>query len=192
MPKARCKLCMLLAVAGPLIPLAGIAVAATLASGWWSFWDNAFSDLGNPRYDPVTAIVFNSALYTGAVLITVYAVLCIPRAGGLEAVLLALVGFTLGLVAVFDETYGHAHFVASAAFFLAMIPYVIAYSAKRSPKLLATAALGTASTSLLWYMHLVRDTPPGAAPPELTSIILLLAFYTLHAREVLGGCGGAG
>ncbi len=181
---AGCGWLRALALAAPLPALTLLGLSAVLARGWWSFWDNAFSDLGNPRYDFTSSVLFNLGLYTSSVMLLA-SVLCLLRVyGRIVALSLAAVGFSLGLVAVFSEVYGRVHFIVSAAFFISILVFTLAYSAaRRSPRLIILAVLADFLSVLAWYSHLAVGEPPGAAPPELLSVIVLLAFY-YHA---LGG-----
>jgi len=43
--------------------------------------------------------------------------------------------------------------------------------------LLAAALASDVLSAAFWYSHFALNTPPGAAPPELASVIVLLAFY---------------
>jgi hypothetical membrane protein len=185
--------CCLTSTVTPLPALLLLAAAAAVARGWWSFWDNAFSDLGNPRYDFTSAVMFNLGLYTSALLLVIVAAYCLS---GLHAAVrgaLAAVGYSLGLVAVYSEVYHGVHFAVSALFFLSILAFTVAYAATlRTPHIIGAAVAADAISIIFWYTHFALDTPPGAAPPELVSVIVLLAFYyhaTLRSARLCSGGG---
>ncbi len=168
-----------LVISSVAAPLAAIAVAAAL-SGWFDVFSNALSDLGHATRSAV-APVFNTGLSLGGLLMSIVAVKLLTRLSKTLAAILALDGYALILVAVFDEVYGRLHFAVSVLFFALLGAAVLYYGfASKSAKLrIAALALFTAALAS-WIAHLAYKTPRGAAVPELVSVIAALPVY-FHA-----------
>ena len=172
--RKRCLILAILALAAPLT-LIGIAIAA---APWFSFWGNALSDLGHQVKHPDTAKIFNTGLILGTIFSSLLACKCLR---GWREALVWLEGFSLALVAVFNEAYGALHFWVSVLFFLSLLALIIAYIARaENIALKAYAAVALASYIAIWYMHFVKDVPPGAAIPELVSVALYAPIF-MHA-----------
>lgn len=166
--------CVIAAAASVLLPLTSIVVAS-LASGWFNPLNNALSDLGHATRSQV-APIFNWGLSTGGLAIALISFTCFRKYRLLLAAGI-VTGYSLLLVAVFDEIYGHLHFIVSVAFFLSLAFTLTAYAATfRTLTPLPALAISIAA----WILHLGYGIPRGAAIPELVSIILCLPFY-LHA-----------
>ncbi|NJE26153.1 DUF998 domain-containing protein [Thermococcus sp. MV5] len=154
------------------IPLFSIVIAIML-SEWFSITNNALSDLGHAIRSPA-ALVFNFALGLGGALIIYVSALCIYQSSKLFSAVGFLTGFTLILVAIFDEIYGEFHIKVSIAFFLSLAIFLIAY-AVYFKSYLSLPALGI--SIIAWILHLMYDIPRGAAIPELVSIFAVIPFY---------------
>ncbi|KPU62245.1 hypothetical protein EP1X_09805 [Thermococcus sp. EP1] len=163
---------MYIAYLSVAISLFSIAIAIIL-SEWFNIMNNALSDLGHAIMSPV-APIFNFGLGLGAALIIYVSALCIYQFSKLLSVVGFLTGFTLILVAVFDEIYGELHIKVSIAFFLSLALFLIAY-AVYFKSYLPLPALGI--SIIAWILHLRYDMPRGAAIPELVSIFATLPFY---------------
>jgi len=174
--------CLLIGALGFATPLLFIAVSIAL-SPWFSFVDNALSDLGHAT-DSDVAPLFNFGLALGGFLISTYAacfVVKLHRGMGLS---LYFAGFSLALIGVFDEVYNRfwrMHFWIAMAFFASFVAYLTLY-AKRKKTLLPLLAI--AAEVLSWALHIAYDIPEGAAIPELVSIVAVLPFYASHLLEV--------
>ncbi len=157
---------------GVIIPLAAIFLSV-IVSPWFSFWDNALSDLGH-AVKSYAAPVFNFGLAAGGFLIGLvsYSYL-LPSDKGRGLILLAT-GFFLMLVGVFDEVYGRLHFVVSVLFFLSLMTYLV-YTGIRMHSILRLAVF--LLHIIIWYLHFVHDLPPGAALPELATVFSFTPFY---------------
>ncbi|RLE98431.1 MAG: hypothetical protein DRJ57_03595 [Thermoprotei archaeon] len=166
--------CVAAAALSVLLPLASI-MTASLASGWFDPLRNALSDLGHAARSRV-APIFNWGLSTGGLMITLVSAVCFRKYRLLLAAGMAT-GYSLVLVAVFDEIYGYLHFVVSVAFFLSLAFTLAAYAASfRTLTPLPALAAGITA----WILHIGYNIPKGAAIPELVSILLCAPFY-LHA-----------
>ncbi len=164
--------CLIVSVSAIAIPLLSIALAAFL-SGWFNLYNNALSDLGHAVRSNV-APVFNLGLSLGGLLLVVTSVECVSRRYKVLQYVGVLTGYSLTLVAVFDEVYGWLHFIVSVTFFLSLATMLITYMIvfkKVTP--LPFLVVGV----LMWYLHLTYRVPKGAAIPELISIFTAIPFY---------------
>ncbi len=162
------------------VPLALIFLAIAL-SPWFSFWNNALSDLGHAVKSNV-APIFNFGLVVGGFLVALTASRYMLDYNRLKAVILVYLGFSLALIGVFDEVYGVIHFIVSLMFFIGMIIYLISYGILNKtiyPVIVAILHLA------LWILHFIYDIPPGAAIPELIAIFSYIPFYTLDYRGLI-------
>jgi len=183
------KLMLVIPIASVVTPLLCIAIAVAL-SPWFNIVSNALSDLGHATRSSA-APIFNFGLSLGGVLIIVTAIVLIARVSRALAIAMWLAGCTLILVAVFDEAYGRLHFWVSAAFFFTLAVALVIYSITTKifvKRVLALALLAVAIAS--WALHLCYKTPPGAAIPELISILITIPFYIETALKSLGKLGG--
>ena len=167
--------CLALVLASVLIPIGFIASAA-LASGWFNLLSNALSDLGHATRSNVSPI-FNFGLTAGGFLLAISGLTCALRKNPVIGCTLAIAGFVLTLVAVFDEVYGRLHFYVSVAFFLSLAALLVEYAAYRRGAKGALALLGVAIGVASWVFHLHFGVPRGAALPELVSIGVAIPFY---------------
>jgi hypothetical membrane protein len=170
--------CCLLSLTTPAPALRLLAVAVIVARSWWSFWGNAFSDLGNPNYDFTSSIIFNLGLYTSSLLLVITVIHCFRLVHSAVKASLIVTGYSLGLVATYSEVYHQVHFIVSALFFLSILALTLTYpTSTRNIPLLALAVIADILAAVLWYFHFTSHNPPGAAPPELASVAILLTFY---------------
>lgn len=170
---------LLLSIISLSIPLISIAISIA-ASDWFSITDNALSDLGHAIRSPV-APIFNFGLSLGGLLVSIVSVLYFNKMHKVLSIGGALVGYTLILVAVFDEVYKNLHFTVSVAFFLSLAFMLSIYTyLYRNPLSLLGLILGLLS----WMLHLYYRIPRGAAIPELISIAVVIPFYIDLARRV--------
>lgn len=164
------------------IPLLSILVAAVL-SNWFSLVDNALSDLGHATRSSV-APLFNTGLSLGGLMIAIGGVKYLGSVSRKLSILMCATGYSLILVAVFDEVYGALHFYVSVLFFVLLfitaVYYAIALSRNRRLQL-ATIALLTAGL-VSWIFHFTLKLPKGAAIPELISLLAALPAY-VHAYD---------
>jgi len=176
--------CTTLVASMYVVPLLFIAAAAAL-SGWFDVYRNALSDLGHATRSNV-APLFNLGLALGAFLVAIFALTYSARASRAVSASLLLMAFTLNLVAVFDEVYRALHFRVSVAFFVSIAVAIATYAAVFRELLVPSVAIAVGVAS--WVLHLAYRVPPGAAIPELVSVVLsapVVARYSTRAcREV--------
>ena len=174
------KKCLILAILALATPLTLIGIAIAVAP-WFSFWSNALSDLGHQVRHTDTAKIFNTGLILGTMLSALLACKCLQ---GWREALVWLEGFSLALVAVFNEAYGALHFWVSVLFFLSLLAMILAYIvAANSIVLRVYAAAALVAYIVIWYLHFAENTPPGAAIPELISVTLYAPVF-IHAALV--------
>ena len=110
-----------------MIPLFSITLSIAF-SPWFSFLENALSDLGYSMKSGV-APIFNFGLCTGGILLIIFGIMCVARvANKLLGLILALSGYFLILIAVFDEVYGQLHYIVSLLFFLSLALETLMYA----------------------------------------------------------------
>jgi len=154
------------------IPLLLIFISIYL-SPWFSFWDNALSDLGH-ACKSIVAPIFNFGLAVGGFLVSIASVKYMIYYSRLKSMILLFMGFMLVMIAVYDETYGKLHGAVSILFFIGLILYLILYGVKEkaiAPLIIAVLHIA------IWFMHLAQNTPPGAAIPELLAVLTMIPFY---------------
>lgn len=160
------------------IPLLLIFISAYL-SGWFNLFNNALSDLGHSTKSNVAAI-FNFGLSLGGFLMSLIGVKYFSKYSRLIGYLVALTGYSLILISVFNEVYGSLHFAVSTLFFVLLLFTMLIYAIKiRDVKMIALLIILIAIDTLLWYTHFAYRMPKGAAIPELLSIFTAAPFY-LH------------
>ncbi len=105
-------------VINPIVVLT-LILAAISQSPWFSWTENALSDLG---VNGTVAVLFNSSLIIGGILTIIFAVglgelLKSRTVGGVGALVLLLDGAAMSAIGLFPETTGRLHFYVSVAFF---------------------------------------------------------------------------
>ncbi len=183
---------------GPLVALVCIAIAIFI-SPWFSWFDNALSDLGNYNNGMAAAVVFNAGLIVTAVLMLYFAVTLLralkdwPTRIALIILVVSL-GF-LASIGVFSENFGSLHFYVSVGFFLTFpfAMWTIAISWLRYRKLwwfcLISFLLPFVSF-YMWTSYFGGALPwTGVAIPEIvtsvTAIGWILVINLLHKWGLL-------
>ncbi len=160
---------------GVAVPLAGV-LYSVVTSPWFNLLSNALSDLGHALRSEF-AVVFNLSLATGGILIVTYSVLSILSVDRFLGLLAFFTGYSLTLIAVFDEVYGYVHLVVSVIFFILILVASTYYAARyRVYYIIPLVAVSVIS----WVLHYGYGIPEGVAIPELVSIVTALSWY-LHA-----------
>ena len=162
---------------GPVLTLA-LVLTSAMISPWFSFWNNALSDLGHAVKSGVAAL-FNFGLAIGGLMVLAYGASSSITSRLLRASIV-VVGAQMNLVGVFDEMYREIHFWVSTAFFLSLAFFLVVYAISfRAVGPLVSLLVGVA----LWTVHFAYKVPPGVAIPELVSVLLTLPwYYALLAR----------
>ncbi len=172
----RVKAKHVLIIATIIAPFSAIAMAALIYPGF-SLYYNALSDLGHATRSP-SAPIFNLGLTVTSFLLVIQVIAYLWERDRVLSATLLSAAFFLQLVAVYDEVYGvrfdHLHFIVSALFFVAIITFLLLYAVKWRRVWAAAAA---AAAVVVWVIHFATDVPPGAAIPELVSVLLFLPAY---------------
>ncbi len=158
-------------------PLVMIALAI-LVSPWFNIFDNALSDLGYYGRG-LSAILFNIGLSSGGLLITIVSLMYLR--GILEKSLLALMGYLLMLIAVFNESYGIVHYIVAFLFFTFMITYLLVSGLKKRSVMRIICGL---SVFVIWTAYIMLRYFSGVAIPELLSVFLFLPSYISDYLEI--------
>ena len=116
------KIAGLCGIAGPLLSLLFISLAISNSLSWFSWEDNALSDLAGTQATTTVATIFNSGLIIGAILSIIFAVGLMQTLhkriiGFTGTLILLLADISLFAIGVFPETVVSIHFYVSVAFF---------------------------------------------------------------------------
>ena len=145
-----------------------IAVSIWL-SPWFSWYNNALSDLGRSTVSPV-APLFNFGLLFAGAIILLYAVLIFWNHARYTSICLVISAFLLQIVAAFNENYGFLHFIVSVFFFFSIgISSVVYTFERKSIVSFAAFLIGLAS----WILHYSRVYTVGIAVPETISAVVV-------------------
>ncbi len=155
-----------------LLPLITIFLSIEF-SPWFSWIDNALSDLGHSIKSPV-APIFNFGLVTGGLLLLLYSVNYMSRRFPLTAKLVAVASYFLIMIGTFDEVYGRLHFLVSLIFFLALAFASLTYSFEEKTNYPVVIAVIIA---VVWAIQLSGLCKCGAAIPEIVSVLVTLIWF---------------
>jgi len=169
----------LFGVFGPLVAYFFVILSVFL-SPWFSWQDNALSDLGHAVNSKV-APIFNFGLLISGLFVLIYSIE-LRRYARYTGFCLLASGFTLQMIALFDEVYGIIHFGVSVLFFLLIGLASIAYVfEKKSPLALISFVIGLCSWLLFWtgiWGH-------GIAIPETVSSVAVTSWVASSAFGIL-------
>jgi len=176
------KIGILLGIIGPTIGYVAIAVSIAL-SPRFSWESNALSDLGHAMSSDV-APIFNLGLLLTGLLILIYAVTVFRKHAPYTSFVLATVGFSLQLVATYDEVYGLLHTVVSVLFFASLGFASLVYAAE-TKSYLAVAALLIGGAS--WALYGAKIYSAGVAVPETISTVAAVMWIMSSAVKLYRG-----
>ena len=149
---------------GPLTAFLLIALSILL-SPWFSWGNNALSDLGHSVNSEVAAL-FNFGLLLCGFFTIIYAQTSFRNHAKYTSYFLMFSGLALQLVATFNEVYEPLHFQVSILFFLSLcfasVSYIIE---KKSILAIIALVIGLAS----WILYGVGIYNAGIAVPETIS-----------------------
>jgi hypothetical membrane protein len=171
------------ALFGLIGPLTAIffVFASIILSPWFSWWNNALSDLGHSLNSDV-APLFNFGLLASGFCVILYSITVFRNHAKYTSFLLAVAGLSLQLIATFDEVYGSLHFLVSVLFFLSLGFASTAYITEKK-SVVAFAALLIGSIS--WILYGAEVYSAGIAVPEAISAIAASAWIMLSAIRTL-------
>jgi len=170
----------LFGVAGSLVAYVFIGVSIASAP-WFSWWNNALSDLGYALRSE-SAPYFNFGLLLTGLLIVVYTVTVFWKYAKYTSLFLFATAFALQIVAVFDEVYGHLHGTVSVIFFVFMILSCLVYAVEKRSVFGALSfiiGLGT------WILYWGKIYQAGIAVPEIISATAAMSLVILSAVQIL-------
>jgi hypothetical membrane protein len=139
---------------------------------WFSWTENALSDLGNLRYE--TAPIFNLGLLTTGLLLVLYSATALRDHSPKTAYFLAFTGFAMQLVGLLCENYGRLHFYVSVMLFVSLPFAAVSYFLERRCYLtwLVFAAVP------VWVLQFQGNLFTGVAIPEIFSSFVMLPWLT--------------
>jgi len=172
----------LLGLIAPTTAIVSIA-AAILSSPWFRWENNALSDLGHSVHS-AAAPIFNFGLLLTGFLIIVFAVASFRNHAKYTSCLLTLTGFSLQLVATFDEVYGTIHFVVSILFFAALGLASISYAIEKKSTLAAAAFI---IGMLSWILYGIEAYSAGIAVPETISSMAVVTWVASASIKMYQG-----
>jgi hypothetical membrane protein len=175
----------LLGIIGPIIAISLILISIAL-SPWFSWWDNALSDLGVSS----VAILFNAGLILCGICCTIFSIgflistdkkKWLRRIG---SVILCLATIALIGIGVFSEDFGILHFYFSVAFFvLLMIASLILGASMMMDAELRTVGIIALSVGAFGIIGWMLPRGHGVAIPEaLSSFPACIWFAILGVR----------
>jgi hypothetical membrane protein len=169
----------LLGVVAPLVATLFIATSIVL-SPWFSWGNNALSDLGH-SVDSAVAPLFNFGLLLCGFLLILYSFKCFKKYAKYTSYMLVLAGLSLQLVAMFDEVYGSLHFLVSVLFFASLGFASLSYGVEKR-SVLAFAALAVSVAS--WILYGLDVYSAGVAVPETVSVVAVSLWVVLSSFRI--------
>jgi hypothetical membrane protein len=145
--------------------------ASILLSPWFSWINNALSDLGNVGTSSA-ADVFNVGLLLAGLFTILYSVLSLRSQAPVASYFLAFTGFSLQLVGALNETYGGLHFDVSVILFVSLLASSLVYLAERRSPLALIALIGI----IPWVMVFQNVVFVGEAIPEIISSLVVMPW----------------
>lgn len=172
----------LFGVVGPLVACAFVG-ASIMFSPWFSWWNNALSDLGHSVKSD-TAPLFNFGLMLTGFSIIIYSVATFRNHAKYTSYSLLVSALMFQLVAAFDEVYGVLHFLVSIFFFVSLGFASIIYAVeKKSILALAAFMVGLGS----WILYWAGIYSAGVAVPETISSVATISWIILSAFKIYLG-----
>ncbi|MCL5319189.1 MAG: DUF998 domain-containing protein [Thaumarchaeota archaeon] len=171
-------------VLSPLV-VSALVLSAILVSPWFSWTENALSDLG---VSGLGAFLFNAALITGGAMLIIFAAglwsILRGRLARVGVMLLLLDGAALSAIGVFPETTGGIHLYVSITFFTLLILSLLVLGLSYALEMhnIATGLLGISLSlfsTLVWLFHW-----HGVAIPEAATYLAGAVWWiTLSVRS---------
>ncbi|HXQ92292.1 MAG TPA: DUF998 domain-containing protein [Nitrososphaerales archaeon] len=187
----------------PLLGIVAVVVAylsitlAILASPWFSWLDNALSDLGNTSVQrnitSGSALVFDGGLIISGVLTIAFAFLLLRDFKFswkylIWGIPLTISAIDLSMIGIFNESFGNIHLVVSIIFFfftaLSLFLYSYVSFPMGTPK---TGALALFLGVFCCIMWVGRWPWQGVAIQEVTTSAASAAFVIILSILVLSG-----
>jgi hypothetical membrane protein len=176
-------------IAGAVVAYGMIALAISV-SPWFSWYNNALSDLGNTALHPSTALVFDSGLASAGVLMTFFGILLSKNNISWKflvwSIPLTISSIDLTLIGIFNESFGAIHLVVSEIFFvsIALTLFLFSYVSFPigMPRLGALSLIFGVLSSLVW---IARFPWQGVAIQETVTSALAALFVIIIGCKLL-------
>ncbi len=169
----------LFGIVGPSIAMFFITFSILL-SPWFSWNQNALSDLGHSINSDVAAL-FNFGLLLTGFFIAMYSIVSFHKYAKKTSYFLVFAGLFLQFIAMFDEVYGSLHFVVSVLFFIMLTLSSLSFFLEKKSNMAAFALI---AGSLFWIMYGLKLYSSGIAVPETVSS-LLTSFWVVKSSICL-------
>jgi len=172
----------LFGIIGPVVAFLFMAISITL-SPWFSWWENALSDLGHAVTSDV-ASVYNFGLLLAGFFIIIYSTTAFRNHAKYTSYFLLASALLLQLVAAFDEVYVFLHVLVSMLLFISFGIASIVYAVERKCGLALVAFMvGLVS----WALYLAGIYKAGIAVPETISSLATVSWVILSALKISFG-----
>ena len=150
-------------------------IISLLLSPWFSWENNALSDLGHAVTSDAAAI-FNMGLLLSGFLLMIYTVTVFRKHAKYSSNCLLISTFFIQLVAAFNETYGPIHLAAVVPHFIMLSLTSIVYTAERK----STFAFATFLIVMFsWLIYTLDIFNVGIAVPEtISKLVVLWIMYS--------------
>jgi hypothetical membrane protein len=170
----------LFGLVGPLVAYVfiGVSIAST---PWFSWWNNALSDLGHTLRGE-SAVYFNFGLLLTGLLTMIYTMMVFWKYAKYTSLFLFATAFALQLVAVFTEVYGQLHLTVSIVFFVFLILSSLVFAVEKKSVLGALSFVFGLSTWILFWGKIYQA---GVAVPEIISATAAMSWIILSAVKIL-------
>jgi hypothetical membrane protein len=170
------------ALMGVIAPLVGyVFIAVTIANApWFSWQNNALSDLGHARNSAV-APLFNLGLFLTGSLLLIYAVTVFHKYAAVTSWFLSFTSISLQLVSTFDEVYKSLHYVVSVLFFVLLGCTSIVYVLEKKSSL---AAIGFVIGLASWVLYGTETYTAGISVPETISSLAVIPWIMHSAFKL--------
>jgi hypothetical membrane protein len=169
----------LFGIIGPLTAFIFIGVSILL-SPWFSWGNNALSDLGHSINSDV-APIFNFGLLLSGFFTILFSLTILRKHTKYTGYFLMLSGLALQLVATFNEVYRPLHFQVSVLFFLSLCFVSVSYIIEKK-SILAVIALVVGLAS--WILYGLEMYSTGIAVPEAVSSIAISVWVVRSALRI--------
>ena len=175
------KIAGLCGIISPLLSHLFISLAISNSLSWFSWKDNALSDLAGTQATTTAATIFNSGLIIGAFLSIIFAVGLMQTLqkriiGFIGTFIFLLADISLFAIGIFPETADRIHFYVSVAFF-SLFPISMFFIGASMIKETSERTLGVA-TILLGIFAVLSAAPIMLTRVEDIGIHELLAILS--------------
>lgn len=166
----------LLGIIAPFVTYVSIWISVAYAP-WFSWQQNALSDLGHSVNSGVAPIYNAGLLFTGAIAI-IYAIKVLSKHAKYTGICLVVSVIILQLVATFDEVYGALHNSVAVLFFVSIWITALVNAVEKKSLLALLALIVGVSSFILFEMEVYSA---GIAVPEIISFGAVATLIQLSA-----------